>query len=130
MNTRNTLTAMQPLAASDFLELYTQATSLVETARKMARSGEKDKARNWLNLLETCARLLVKVDFTRLQNAGWNIAPGLLVRQCDHLRTECHPANEPSFEGDLNRIERLLEDIARGVQTSIQMQSNSQGGAK
>jgi hypothetical protein len=106
---------------SDIIALYNFTEVKLAQARRMARSGQKDSARDWQRFIQN-SRI---VEILKRRDYG---NPQFLQGELERLNLECHPAHEPAVAGDLNRIAGTLEILAHGVQMILENQAK--GGAK
>lgn len=78
-------------------------------ARDLARSGQKEEARNWCRFFENSQVLQVLESF-----------PGVgdlfrLRGELNMLRTECHPLDVPGWQTDIQAIRYCLTEILNHV---------------
>ena len=105
---------------SDIIALYNFTEVKLAQALRMARSGQKDHARDWQRFIQNSR--IVQI----LQRHAYG-NPQFLQGELERLNSECHPAQEPVVTGDLNRIAGTLEILAQGIQMVLGNQAK--GGA-
>ena len=81
--------------------LESMTTARLSLARQQAREGQKDPARDWYRFFEQSQILKL------LEATGRDVSA--LRNEMNLLRDECHPAQENSNKGELQRIADALE---------------------
>ena len=76
----------------------------IEHARDLARSGQKDSARNWYRYFTNSGI----VEVVRLHDAG---ASSSLRDKLANLCSECHPEEPANWETDIHEIRDALREI-------------------
>jgi hypothetical protein len=95
----------------EFTQIY------LRHAADLARSGQKDGARNWVRFFE-CSRVL-----NVFSDNGFEVRPlSVLLKQVSGL---CHPADVPSWETDIQAIRASLEEILSHVKASENQPASS-----
>jgi hypothetical protein len=85
----------------NFYHLNLLTACVIERARRQAKEGKKDEARDWY-------RYVFQSDIIGiLKRNGWPVQ--VLNEQMKLLASECHPCNEVSLKGDLERIADSLD---------------------
>jgi hypothetical protein len=80
-------------------------------ARDLAKSGQKDDARNWHRYFEN-ARV---VEMLSTQNAFENSTIEKLKHEIQQLGTECHPLDVADWQTDIEAIRHCLEHIVKNL---------------
>jgi len=90
--------------------LYTFTALYIQHARDLAKSGQKDEARNWFRFFTNAQIVSVLSD---LKSCG-DIAK--LRDELNFLGLECHPLEPASFTTDIQAIRACLTEILSHVQ--------------
>jgi hypothetical protein len=87
----------------NFYHLNLMTICVMKKARDKAKEGHKDEARDWY-------RYLIQSDIIGiLRRNGWPVQS--LDDELKMLCDECHPCNEVSLKGDLERIADSLDAL-------------------
>ncbi len=115
---RQQIESKPEISASIAFEALYQFTELfIDHARCLARSGKKDAARNWYRYFDN-SRV---VEIIRLHNT---VGASKITVGLSNLKTECHPADVPGWETDIQEIRDALREILSEVSARPRFNSN------
>jgi hypothetical protein len=98
---------------SHYHSLYTFTKLRILDARRAAKNGRKDEARDILRYVRNASILdiLRPIDFGTI----FNVDIAHLQWQLDELELECHPASQADFKDDFTAIRAHVETLAGGM---------------
>ena len=128
--TEDKMKRLASLAGSGEASLATHAASLrefssmfVQHARDLAKSGQKDEARNWWRFFQNSRVLDVLQSFP-------SVGPlDSLRSDLASLKLECHPLDEASWQTDVEAIRFALGEILSRLPASASVSVSGSGGS-
>lgn len=94
-----------------FIQLYRFTVFHIDSARDMAKCGQKDLARDWLRYFRNAGILQILSDAGLSREAFDELKASLRL-----LESECHPLDVPNFTTDLSEIRQRLTNIENLLQ--------------
>lgn len=91
------------------VNLYNFTAQYIAHARDLARSGQKDAARNWFRFFQNSQILQVLESFPGRGDLS------RLRSELNQLQTECHPLDVPAWQTDIQAIRYCLTEILSHV---------------
>lgn len=101
----------QAETASYVRSFFQFTESFVRHARDLAKSGNKDAARNWYRYFTNAQ--VIKVLHTH--NAVESTSLEELKNSLHELGTECHPLDVPNWKTDIQQIRSCLDYIVQNL---------------
>jgi len=91
------------------VNLYNFTAQYIVHARDLARSDQKDAARNWCRFFQNSQVLKVLESFPGCGDLS------RLRSELNQLQTECHPLDVPGWQTDIQAIRHCLTEILSHV---------------
>ena len=115
--------AITVLMQAHLRSLFTFTSIYVDAARRDARHGRKDDARDFLRFVRNASIIPILKQY---ENSGsvFDIDVAHLEWKLRELENDCHPSAQCDFKDDFSAIRASLEIIAGGVNQLLSKSSS------